>query len=217
MSNVETMEQTFLNDASVKRALKLSKLDKLKATVESATEKRFNTSLELATVVREGLEWFDTDEAKEKLEKSGLKWKKEEFINKAFGMQKSFAYKLVKASKVDELVVETFRETSDKLSIAELLKFSGKVGDVEEGMTSADILDKAEDETDSEQEEKDPNKASTIFTFTFAGAQMMEEEKYADLEKCNLRIESDLVLHTKSEKEDLLKAIELLTVLVNQM
>jgi hypothetical protein len=45
----------------------------------------------------------------------------------------------------------------------------------------------------------------------------MKEEKYADLEKCNLRIESDLVLHTKSEKEDLLKAIELLTVLVNQM
>ncbi|QDP68166.1 MAG: hypothetical protein Unbinned1473contig1000_44 [Prokaryotic dsDNA virus sp.] len=219
MSNTETVEQAFLNDASVKRALKLTKLDKLKATVQSATEKRFNTSLELAQIVSEGVEWFSSDAAKARLEDSGLDWNKETFINKAFGMQKSYAYKLIKANAVEEIVLDTFRANAEKLSIAELLKFAKAVGEVEDGMTSSDILDKIEDETDGEGdgEGKDSNKSQTIFSFVFKGAQMMKEDKYADLEKVNLTIEDDLVIHTKSDKDDILKAIELLQVLVTQM
>lgn len=221
MSNTETVEQAFLNDASVKRALKLTKLDKLKATVQSATEKRFNTSLELAQIVSEGVEWFSSDTAKARLEDSGLDWNKETFINKAFGMQKSYAYKLIKANAVEEIVLDTFRANADKLSIAELLKFAKSVGEVADGMTSSDILDKIEDETDGEGEGegegKDSNKSQTIFSFVFKGAQMMKEDRYADLEKVNLTIEDDLVIHTKSDKDDILKAIELLQVLVTQM
>jgi len=109
----------------------------------NAKKKKFDTSLAISRIVTKGYEWYK-GEGKAMLNESGIEWKAEDFFLKVYGWQKSYAYKLLKASALEEQVVDGFKTECDRIdaegkeaerSIAALLKYAkdGSIGGDEEG------------------------------------------------------------------------------------
>lgn len=141
------IESAVLSKSNVKTALSLSEVKRIQSTLSNGAKARLSKSLELATLVTRGAEWFSSEEGKRTFAEAGVTWSKEEFFLKTYGFQKSYAYKLTRAAVIPVETVYAFNVACDESeregkgsdrSIAGLLKFAkqsteGGGGEGEEG------------------------------------------------------------------------------------
>jgi len=145
--------------------------------------------MEIAKVVTKGYEWFKA-EGKTLLKENGIEWKTEDFFIKVYGWQKSYAYKLLKASALETQVVDNFKTECDRIdaegkeaerSVAALLKYAkdGTIGGDEDG------------------EEGGEGKPSVVATFTFKG----------EGGNVSVRIMSDGSVKTSNDRADVMQSL----------
>lgn len=136
MSNLLSIEQAFLSLPQVKQALNLQEIRSIQRTIVNAKKKKFEQTLALSKLVGSVVTWFGSEEGKRICAEEGITWSNEQIGLKVFGWQKSFFYKVVKASKLKEGVVDTFKAKCDQLeaqgeepnrSLEGLLKYAKQV------------------------------------------------------------------------------------------
>ena len=173
MSQLLSIETSFLNLPQVKSGLNLQEIRSVQRTIVNAKKKKFEQTLALSKLVTKAVEWFQSEEGQRVCTEEGISWTNEEIGQKVFGWQKSFFYKVVKAGKLDEAVVETFKAKCDEVeargeepnrSLEGLLKFAKQV---ESGAQEGGQGDDAEsgDASDAQVE----TRIETILTFTYKG------------------------------------------------
>lgn len=179
MSQLLAIESAFLSNTEIKNALKLNEVKRVQRSINNAHKSKFNHTTKLANLIGDAVKWFDSEDGKEKLREEGIEWSKAEFGQKVFGYQKSFFYKLVKVSNLDQRIVDAFNTKCDEIgtdanrSIAGLLEFSRNIDldsiEVSEDATEEEIA-QAEQEviesTDVEQE-----RTNYVFVMTFKNPQ----------------------------------------------
>jgi len=140
MSNLLSIETAFLNQSEIKSALNLNDIKRIQKQITNAHKSKFGHTLTMAKLVVKAEEWFNSEDGKFKMQDAGLSWSKEEFGQKVFGWQKSFFYKVLKAGKLSEQIVDAFNTKCDEAdaqgkdvdrSLAGLLKFAQDFSDVE--------------------------------------------------------------------------------------
>ena len=169
MSNLLTIEQAFLNMPQVKQALNLTEIRAVQRTIVNAKKKKFDQTLQLSKLVGGVVAWFSSDEGKAICAEEGITWTNEQIGLKVFGWQKSFFYKVVKASKLKDEVVDTFKTKCDELeaqgeepnrSLEGLLKFAKQV---EQGQTDGG------DEGEEGEEAQVETRAQIVFSMSYEG------------------------------------------------
>jgi len=170
MSNLLSIEQAFLSLPQVKQALNLQEIRAVQRTIVNAKKKKFEQTLTLSKLVGSVVTWFGSDEGQRLCAEEGITWTNEQIGLKVFGWQKSFFYKVVKASKLKEDVVETFKAKCDELesqgeepnrSLEGLLKFAKQV---ENGAQGGGQDEQGEGEGSGAEVE---TRAQVIFTLTY--------------------------------------------------
>ena len=140
MSNLLSIETAFLSQSEIKNALNLNDIKRIQKQITNAHKSKFSHTLTMAKLVVKAEEWFNSEDGKFKMQDAGLSWSKEEFGQKVFGWQKSFFYKVLKAGKLSEQIVDAFNTKCDEAdaqgkdvdrSLAGLLKFAQDFSDVE--------------------------------------------------------------------------------------
>ena len=169
MSQLLSIESSFLNLPQVKQGLNLSEIRSVQRTIVNAKKKKFEQTLALSKLVNQAVEWFQSEEGQRVCTEEGISWSNEEIGQKVFGWQKSFFYKVVKAGKLDVVVVETFKAKCDEVeaqgqepnrSLEGLLKFAKQVeSGAQEGGNGED--------GESEGEAQVETRVETILTFTY--------------------------------------------------
>ena len=137
MTHLMQIEADFLASAEVRESLNFQSIFNLQSEVSDAKKSKFEKSLKLAKLVHQSFIWFDKEETKVLMEENGVEWSsKEMFINRVFGWQKSFGYKMNKVGKLateNAQVVTKFKRKCTALenngedakrTIEELLKFA---------------------------------------------------------------------------------------------
>jgi hypothetical protein len=142
MSNLLSIESAFLSLPQVKQALNLSEIRSVQRTITNAKKKKFEQTLTLSKLVGSVVTWFASEEGQRLCAEEGISWSNEQIGLKVFGWQKSFFYKVVKASKLKEDVVDTFKAKCDELeaqgedpnrSLEGLLKYAKQVENEAQG------------------------------------------------------------------------------------
>jgi hypothetical protein len=169
MSNLLTIEQAFLSLPQVKQALNLQEIRAVQRTIVNAKKKKFDQTLQLSKLVGGVVAWFASEEGKAICAEEGITWSNEQIGLKVFGWQKSFFYKVVKASKLKDEVIETFKTKCDELeaqgeepnrSLEGLLKFAKQV---ENGQTTGG------EEGEEGEEAQVETRAQVVFSMTYEG------------------------------------------------
>jgi hypothetical protein len=142
MSNLLSIETAFLSLPQVKQALNLQEIRAVQRTITNAKKKKFEQTLTLSKLVGGVVAWFASEDGQRLCAEEGISWTNEQIGLKVFGWQKSFFYKVVKASKLKDEVVDTFKTKCDELeaqgeepnrSLEGLLKFAKQVENAPEG------------------------------------------------------------------------------------
>jgi hypothetical protein len=87
-------------------------------TLTNAQKSKFTNTINLSKLVVKAHEWFTSDEGKAVFREEGVTWSNEEFGNKVFGWQKSYFYKVLKAGKLEQSVVDLFIAKCDEAEAA---------------------------------------------------------------------------------------------------
>lgn len=209
MSNLLSIEQAFLNLPAVKQGLNLQEIRSVQRTITNAKKKKFEQTLALSKLVTQAVEWFASEEGKSLMNEEGITWSNEEIGQKVFGWQKSFFYKVVKAGKLDEEVVSTFKTKCDEAeaqgqepnrSLEGLLKFAKQV---ETGSTGSGEGAEGSGEGETEGEGTEPQietRVETILTFTYK----------SDAGNVSVRIDANGNVKTTNTDEQIREAIAVL-------
>jgi hypothetical protein len=169
MSNLLSIEQAFLSLPQVKQALNLQEIRSIQRTIVNAKKKKFEQTLTLSKLVGSVVTWFGSEEGKRICAEEGITWSNEQIGLKVFGWQKSFFYKVVKASKLKEGVVDTFKTKCDQLeaqgeepnrSLEGLLKYAKQVEN--EAQASGQDVD-----AESGNEAQVDTRPKAFFTFEY--------------------------------------------------
>ena len=207
MSNLLSIETSFLNLPIVKQALNLSEIRSVQRTITNAKKKKFEQTLALSKLVTQAVEWFNSEDGKRVCNDEGIAWSNEEIGQKVFGWQKSFFYKVVKAGKLDEAVIDTFKAKCDEAesngdepnrSLEGLLKFAKQMetssnasgNDEESEMADAETTGEAQIET----------RVDTILTFTYK----------SESGNVSVRIDANGLVKTTNSDEQIREAIAVL-------
>ena len=174
MSNLLTIEQAFLNMPQVKQALNLTEIRAVQRTIVNAKKKKFDQTLQLSKLVGGVVAWFASEDGQRLCAEEGITWTNEQIGLKVFGWQKSFFYKVVKASKLKDEVIETFKTKCDELeaqgeepnrSLEGLLKFAKQV---EQGQTAGGNDGEGEGEGEGEGAQVE-TRAQIVFSMSYEG------------------------------------------------
>jgi phage gp36-like protein len=173
MSQLLSIESSFLNLPQVKSGLNLQEIRSVQRTITNAKKKKFEQTLALSKLVTAAVEWFASEDGQRVCSEEGISWTNEEIGQKVFGWQKSFFYKVVKAGKLQAEIIDTFKTKCDEAetrgeepnrSLEGLLKFAKQVetgtaagGNEEHEMGDAETTGEAQIET----------RVETILTFTY--------------------------------------------------
>jgi hypothetical protein len=109
MTNLLSIESSFLNLPQVKQALNLQEIRSVQRTITNAKKKKFDNTLVLSQLVNKAVEWFASEDGQRVCSEEGITWTNEEIGQKVFGWQKSFFYKVVKAGKLQPEIIDTFK------------------------------------------------------------------------------------------------------------
>ena len=171
MSNLLSIESAFLSLPAVKQALNLQEIRSVQRTITNAKKKKFEQTLTLSKLVGSVVTWFASEEGQRLCAEEGISWSNEQIGLKVFGWQKSFFYKVVKASKLKEDVVETFKAKCDELeaqgeepnrSLEGLLKYAKQVENAPAG--SGQGVDSEGEDAEAPQVE---TRSQVIFSLTY--------------------------------------------------
>ena len=108
MRNLLEIETGLLSSDAVKTGLQLTKVKSLQKSIKTAERTKFRKSLEMATLMRQGKEWFDLPTTQILFSEQGIVWSAEELADKVFELSKTSMYRYIKASNVAEDVVQVF-------------------------------------------------------------------------------------------------------------
>lgn len=206
MSNLLSIESSFLNLPQVKTALNLSEIRSVQRTITNAKKKKFEQTLQLSKLVTAAVEWFQSEEGQRVCSEEGISWSNEEIGQKVFGWQKSFFYKVVKAGRLDAEVVETFKAKCDEVeaqcqepnrSLEGLLKFAKQVSETAQGGGESDGEGGEDSESNEPQVE---TRVETILTFTYK----------SESGNVSVRIDSEGNVKTTNSEEQIREAIAVL-------
>jgi hypothetical protein len=173
MSQLLSIESSFLNLPQVKQGLNLQEIRSVQRTIVNAKKKKFEQTLALSKLVNQAVTWFQSEEGQRVCTEEGISWSNEEIGQKVFGWQKSFFYKVVKAGKLDEAVVDTFKAKCDEAetrgedpnrSLEGLLKFAKQV---ETGATATGEGESELGDPETTGEAQIETRIETILTFTY--------------------------------------------------
>ena len=206
MTNLLSIEASFLNLPQVKQGLQLNEVRTLQRGITNAKKKKFEQSLQLSKVVLQAFEWFQGKEAQALCNEEGITWTNEAFAQKLFGWQKSYFHKVIKAAKLEAAIVETFKVKCDELeanngrpnrSIEGLLKFA------KASQQTSEDSDGGSEESEGGQSENSvevENRAQTIFTLTFK----------AVMGNISVRIDESGAVKTTNTRAEISAAIDFL-------
>jgi len=206
MSQLLSIESSFLNLPIVKQSLNLQEIRSVQRTITNAKKKKFEQTLALSKLVTKAVEWFQSEDGQRVCTEEGISWTNEEIGQKVFGWQKSFFYKVVKAGKLDESVVDTFKAKCDEAetrgeepnrSLEGLLKFAKAVesGAQDGGQGESELGDP--ETTGEAQIEK---RVETILTFTYK----------SEGGNVSVRIDAEGNVKTTNSEEQIREAIAVL-------
>ena len=153
--------------------------------------------------------WFVSEEGKQATAEAGIYWNNETIGLKVFGWQKSYYYKVLKAGKLDDSIVEEFNSLCDQAeadgeepnrSLEGLLKFTRSGGNT----TTETGGEEGEDGEGEATERAIEVRVPTIFTMTYKGGE----------KNVSVRITEDQVVTTTNSREEIQAAINFLTNLI---
>lgn len=210
MSNLLSIESAFLSNANVQTALSLREIRTVQRTLTNGQKKKFEQTLTLSKLVLNAVNWFNSQEGKTVCTEEGISWTNEEIGNKVFGWQKSFFYKVVKAAKLEEAIVETFKAKCDQAeangqdanrSLEGLLKFAKQSETVSEASGNED------GETDGETTEAEVEiRTANIFSLSYK-----QEDG-----NVSVKIDENGTVKTNNSIEEIKRAIDFLINSINQ-
>lgn len=211
MSNLLSIEADFLRNENVESALNLRAIRTLQRNLSNGQKKKFAQTLELSKKVLNVANWFASEEGKQATSEAGIYWSNEQIGLKLFGWQKSYFYKVLKAGKLDDSVVEQFNSLCDDAeregqepnrTLEGLLKFtrSGGATATETGGGATEEGEEGEETTERAIEVRVP----TIFTMTYKGGE----------KNVSVRVNENNEVTTTNSREEILRAIEFLTNLI---
>jgi hypothetical protein len=210
MSTLLAIEVEFLRNSQVEQALDLRAIRSLQRTLANGQKKKFAQTLELSKKVVSVANWFTSEEGKQATAEAGIYWNNETIGLKVFGWQKSYYYKVLKAGKLDDSIIEEFNSLCDEAeangeepnrSLEGLLKFtrSGGTATAEAGGTGEDG-----EETEETTERAIEVRIPTIFTMTYKGGE----------KNVSVRVNENNEVATTNSRSEILAAIEFLTNLI---
>jgi hypothetical protein len=209
MSTLLTIEADFLRNSQVEEALNLRAIRSLQRTLANGQKKKFSQTLELSKKVVAVANWFTSEEGKQATTEAGIYWTNEAIGLKVFGWQKSYYYKVLKAGKLDDSIVDEFNRLCDEAeangdepnrSLEGLLKFTRSGGNTATETGGNEETEEGEEATAGAVEIRIP----TIFTMTYKGGE----------KNVSVRITEDNIVTTTNSRSEILAAIEYLTNLI---
>ena len=208
MSNLLSIETAFLSQSEIKNALNLNDIKRIQKQITNAHKSKFGHTLSMAKLVVKAEEWFNSEDGKFKMQDAGLSWSKEEFGQKVFGWQKSFFYKVLKAGKLSDQIVDAFTTKCDEAdaqgkdvdrSLAGLLKFAQDFSDVETIINEETGEEEISEEAIESAEVQE--RIETIFTMSM---------KNPEGRNVAVRINANGELITRNDASEIAQAIEFL-------
>jgi len=209
MRNLLEIETGLLALAGVQEGLQLTKVKSLQKSIKTAERTKFRKQLEMATLMRQGKEWFELPTTQILFSEQGIVWSADELADKVFECQKSWMYKCIKASNVAEDVVEIFerqckhlQDSGEKVKISiESLNQFAKAYTEDEDVNVADLQATADSVVEDTTEDATETASDTIFTMSFK------------LQDRNVAVRYSLSdgLVTTNSNDDILDAIAFLT------
>lgn len=212
MSNLLAIESAFLALPQVKTALNLAEITRVQRGITNAQKQKFTSTMSLAKIAVSVVAWFESEEGRSITAEEGISWNNEEIGNKVFGWQKSYFYKVLKAGKLDDSIVNEFTAQCDEAdrnglnpdrSLAGLLKWTRSGGDNSEGGGEGEGEGEG-DETETPSVEIRPE---TIFTLSY---------KPTDGKNVAIRVNSNGEIKTTNTRDELRRTIEFLLSLTDQ-
>ena len=203
MSTLLSIETSFLNLPQVKLGLNLQEIRGIQRTITNAKKKKFEQTLALSKLVVKSVEWFQSEDGQRVCSEEGISWSNEEIGQKVFGWQKSFFYKVVKAGRLENTLVENFvtkcneaetRGEEPNRSLEGLLKFAKQVESTNEDGGQGEETNEAQVET-------------TVLTFKC---------KFEEI-SVSVKLSSNGNLTTNNTKEQIEEAIALLQIQLNNL
>jgi hypothetical protein len=202
MSQLLSIETSFLNLPQVKQGLNLSEIRSVQRTITNAKKKKFDNTLVLSQLVVKAVDWFQSEDGQRVCSEEGISWSNEEIGQKVFGWQKSFFYKVVKAGRLETEVIDTFnakcneaetRGEDPNRSLEGLLKFAKQLE-----QTNADGGTEGSEEGSEEAQVE--TRAETIFTLTYKN----------ESGNVSVRIDANGLVKTTNTDEQIREAISVL-------
>jgi hypothetical protein len=211
MSNLLNIEQAFLNLPAVKQGLNLTEIRSVQRTITNAKKKKFEQTLALSKLVTQAVDWFASEEGKNLMNEEGISWTNEEIGQKVFGWQKSFFYKVVKAGRLQEEIIETFKTKCEEAetqgqepnrSLEGLLKFAKQVetGNTGSGQEEGESEMGDDETTGAGAGAQIETRSATILTFTYK----------SDAGNVSVRIDADGNVKTTNTDEQIREALAIL-------
>ena len=215
MSNLLQIESALLNLPSVKAGLNIREIRRVQRSLTNAQKSKFTNTINLSKLVVKAHEWFTSDEGKALFREEGVSWSNEDFGKKVFGWQKTYFYKVLKAGKLEQSVVDLFNAKCDEAeaagqdpnrSLEGLLKFARAASET----TPAEGSGEGDGEGSGEGEEGGNEAAvevrvPTILTLSF---------KAADLElgrNVSIRVNVNGQVTTSNSEEEINLALQFLS------
>jgi hypothetical protein len=210
MSNLLSIEQAFLNLPAVKQGLNLTEIRSVQRTITNAKKKKFEQTLSLSKLVTQAVDWFASEEGRNLMNEEGITWSNEEIGQKVFGWQKSFFYKVVKAGRLQEETITTFKTKCEEAeaqgqepnrSLEGLLKFAKQVetGSAEGGQEEGEH-EMGDDETTGAGAQVE-TRTETIFSFSY---------KNTDGKKVSFKIDANGNIKTNGTSDEIAEAVAFL-------
>jgi hypothetical protein len=213
MSNLLAIETAFLNLPQVKTALNLAEITRVQRGITNAQKQKFSSTMNLSKLAVSVVAWFASPEGQAITQEEGICWTNEEIGAKVFGWQKSYFYKVLKAGKLDDSIVNEFVAQCDEAdrnglnpdrSLAGLLKWTRAV-DSNTAESGEGDDSEGEGEGESVAVEIRPE---TIFTLSY---------KPTIGKNIAIRVDSNGIVKTTNTREELRKTIDYLLNLMPQI
>ena len=207
MSTLLAIEESFLSQSDIKSALNLNDIKRIQKQITNAHKSKFSHTLTMAKLVVGAESWFTSEEGQTRMANEGLSWTKEEFGQRVFGWQRSFFYKVLKAGKLSDQIINAFTTKCDEAdaqgkdvdrSLAGLLKFAQDFSEVE---TIINEETGEEEEIEGLEEAEVEERVETIFTMSM---------KNATGRNVAVRVDANGAVITRNDASEIAQAIAFL-------
>ena len=207
MSTLLSIEESFLSQSDIKSALNLNDIKRIQKQITNAHKSKFGHTLTMAKLVVGAESWFTSEEGQTRMADEGLSWTKEEFGQRVFGWQRSFFYKVLKAGKLSDQIINAFSTKCDEAdaqgkdvdrSLAGLLKFAQDFNDVE---TIINEETGEEEEIEGLEEAEVEERVETIFTLSM---------KNATGRNVAVRVDANGAVITRNDASEIMQALAFL-------